>query len=65
MTTDELWDLLRGELAELKADQKETCKYVKELNGRVLKNTWNIRAIWILFGCAKAALLVWVKAKLS
>ena len=65
MTTDELWTLISGELTEIKADQKETCRLVKDLNGRVLKNSWSLRAIWSVFGLAWAGFLVWMRARLQ
>lgn len=65
MEIAELSEWLKRDIDEIKADQKDQCKMLKDLNGRSRKNSWNIKAIWTLFGGGWAVFLLWLRRELN
>jgi len=68
MEVQELHDLLREDIRDLKDDNRGAhgaiCAELKALNGQVKSNKWSIRAIWTIFGGGWAVFLLWLKGQL-
>ena len=64
MEVHELSEWLKRDIDEIKSDQKEQCRMLKDLNGRVRTNTLNVRGLWAVLGGAWTVFLIWFRGKM-